>query len=91
MVYVYNGILLSHKKEKNNAICSNSDATRDSIPSEVSEKEKNRYHISLISRMYYTAQMNLSTKKKQTHGHGEETCGCHGGREGNGMDWDFGG
>ena len=35
--------------------------------------------------------MNLSTKKKQTHGHGEETCGCHGGREGNGMDWDFGG
>ena len=22
------------------------------------------------------AQMNLSTEKKQTHGHGEQTCGC---------------
>ena len=26
---VYSGILLSHKKEQNNAICSNMDATRD--------------------------------------------------------------
>ena len=29
MVHIYNGILLSHKKEGNNAICSNMDATRD--------------------------------------------------------------
>ena len=29
MVYTYNGILLSHKKEWNNAICSNIDRTRD--------------------------------------------------------------
>ena len=29
MWYIYNGILLSHKKEQNNAICSNMDATRD--------------------------------------------------------------
>ena len=28
MRYIYNGILLSHKKEQNNAICSNMDATR---------------------------------------------------------------
>ena len=28
MVHIYNGILLSHKKEWNNAICSNMDATR---------------------------------------------------------------
>ena len=28
-VRIYNGILLSHKKEKNNATCSNMDATRD--------------------------------------------------------------
>ena len=32
--------------------------------------------------------MNLSTEKKQTHGHGEQTCGCQGG--GSGMDWEFG-
>ena len=29
MVHIYNGILLSHKKEWNNAICRNMDATRD--------------------------------------------------------------
>ena len=34
------------------------------------------------------AQMNLSTEKKQTHGRGEQTCGCQGG--GSGMDWEFG-
>ena len=28
-VHIYNGILLSHDKEQNNAICSNTDATRD--------------------------------------------------------------
>ena len=35
------------------------------IVSEVSQKEKDKYHtISLISGIYYMAQMNLSTKKK---------------------------
>ena len=29
MVHIYNGLLLSHKKEKTNAICSNMVATRD--------------------------------------------------------------
>ena len=29
MAYIYNGILLSHKKEQNNAICSNIDGPRD--------------------------------------------------------------
>ena len=29
LVHIYNGILLSHRKEQNNAICSNMDATRD--------------------------------------------------------------
>ena len=34
------------------------------------------------------AQMDLSTEKKQTHIHREQTCGCQGG--GSGMDWEFG-
>ena len=34
--------------------------------------------------------MNLSTEKKQTHRHREQTCGCQGGGEGSGMDWEFG-
>ena len=29
VVHLYNGILLIHKKEQNNAFCSNMDATRD--------------------------------------------------------------
>ena len=32
-------------------------------------------------------QMNLSKKRKQTHRHREQTCGCQGGE---GMDWEFG-
>ena len=34
--------------------------------------------------------MNLSTEQKQTHGHGEQTCGCQGGWGGSGMDGEFG-
>ena len=34
------------------------------------------------------AQMNLSTKQKQTHRHREETRGCQGGEAD--MDWEFG-
>ena len=29
VVHIYNGILLSHKKKRNNAICSNMDGPRD--------------------------------------------------------------
>ena len=29
--------------------------------------------------------MNLSPKKKQTHGHGEQACGCQGGGEKEGL------
>ena len=32
--------------------------------------------------------MNLSAEKKQSHGLGEQTCGCQG--EGSGMDWELG-
>ena len=45
------------------------DGIRDSHTNEVSQKEKDKYHmISLISGNQYMAQMNLSTEKKQTHG-----------------------
>ena len=32
------------------------------------------------------AQINLSIEKKQTHGLGEQTCGCQGREAGSGMD-----
>ena len=34
--------------------------------------------------------MKLSTEKKQTHGHREQTCGCQGRGGKSGMDWEFG-
>ena len=34
--------------------------------------------------------MDLSTEQKQTHGCGEQTCGCQGGVGGSGMNWEFG-
>ena len=45
MVKSLSGILLGHKKEQNNAICSNMDGTRDSHISEVSQQEKDKYHM----------------------------------------------
>ena len=74
--HTYNEILPSYKKEQNNVICSNMDGTRDSH-TKWSKSERDKYHmLSLISGISYMAQMNLSTKKKQTHGHGEQTYGC---------------
>ena len=44
----HNGILLSHKKEWNNAICSNVDGPRD-YHTNFSKSDKDKYHmISLI-------------------------------------------
>ena len=48
VVHIYNGILLSHKKEQNNAICSDMDGPRDGHMSEVSQTEKDKYHMILL-------------------------------------------
>ena len=40
VVYMHNGILFSHKREWNNAICSNMNGCRDYHISEVSQKER---------------------------------------------------
>ena len=47
VVYIYNGTLLSHKKERNNAICSNMDGPRD-CPTEWSQREKDKYHMTAL-------------------------------------------
>ena len=55
------------------------------ILSEVSLKEKGKYGIiSLIYGTQNVAQMNLSTKQKQTLRHREQTCRC----QGAGRKWD---
>ena len=36
------------------------------------------------------AEISLSTEQKPTQSHGEQTCGCQGGRGGSGMDKESG-
>ena len=48
---------------------------------EVTQNEKDKYYtISLICGIQNMAQMRLSTKQKQTHGHREQTCSRQGGK-----------
>jgi len=84
-IYIYTMEYYSAiQKEQNNAIFSNMDRTRDSHTDEVSQKEKDKYHmISHIWNLIYGT--NKSLYRKETHGHGEQTCGCQGG--GKGVGW----
>ena len=55
----------------------------------VSHNEKDiPYDITYIWNLIYGT--NESFHRKETHGLGEQTCGCQGGGEGSGMDWEFG-
>ena len=57
MVHIYNGILLSHKKEWNNAICSNMDRPSIIILRKVNKKDKadiTWYHIYVENKFMVT-------------------------------------
>ena len=59
VVHIYNRILLSHKKEWNNAIYSNLDATRDYY-TKWNKSENDKYHlIALICGIWNKAQINI--------------------------------
>ena len=45
VVYIYNGILLSHKKEWNNAICTNMDGPRDYHTKRSKSEREYKYHM----------------------------------------------
>ena len=51
VVHICNGTLLSHKKEQNNAICSNIDATRD-YHTKWSKSERERQTLHDITYMW---------------------------------------
>ena len=89
-IYIHNGILLSHLKEQNNAICSNMGGTRDSHTerSKLEGERKIPYDITYIWNLIYGT--NKTFHKKETHGPREQTCSCQGGGEESGMDWEFG-
>ena len=65
MVHIYDGILLSHIKEWNNAICSNMDEPRDNH-TEWSKPDKDKYHlISLICGIYKKNDTNVHMYKTE--------------------------
>ena len=52
VVHTYNGILLSHKIEENNAICSNTDGPRDChIEWSKSDRERQIYDIAYMWKL----------------------------------------
>ena len=74
-IYTYNGILLSHKKGRNFAICSNMD-TEGIMLSEISQTEKANtvwHHLYVESKKKYNKLVNLT--KKQIHRFSEQTSG----------------
>ena len=50
VVHIYNGILLTHEKEGNNAICSNMNGSGD-YDTKWSKSDKDNYMILLICRI----------------------------------------
>ena len=44
VMHIYNGVLLSHRKELNNAICSNMDGPRD-YHTKQNKSDKDKYHM----------------------------------------------
>ena len=71
VVPIYNEISPSHKKEQNNAICSNMDGTRDSH-TEWSKSGRERqipYDITYICNLIYGT--NEPFHRKENHGLGE--------------------
>ena len=90
--HTHNGILLSHKKEWNNAIYSNMRGPRDYHTKWSKSKTESQipYDITYMWNLKYDTN-ELFTKQKQTHRHREQTCGCQGGlRVGEGWIGSFG-
>ena len=79
MVYIHNGILLGHKKDQNNAICSNMDGIRDSH-SKWSKSEREGqipYAITYMWNLKYGTN-ELIYKRETDSENREETCDCWG-------------
>ena len=63
MLHIYAGILLSYEKNEIMSFAATWMKLEILILSEISHKEKDKYHISLICGIKNRAQMKLSTKQ----------------------------
>ena len=85
LIHIYNGILLSHKKEWNNAIYSNIDGLRDYHTKwSKSERERQIPYITYMWNLKYDTWIYLPNRNRLRHR--EQACGCQG-REGVGEGW----
>ena len=83
VVHIYNGVLLSHTKDKMMPFAATWMQVEIITRSEVNQKEKDKYHmISLIYGIKTTKPIAISMKQKHTHRYREQTCGCLGVGEG---------
>ena len=86
MLYIHNGKLLSHKKEQNNAICSNMDGTRYSHTkwSKPERRSEIPYYITYLWNLKYSTDDPMY-KTETGHGQGGQACGPQegGGKEKN--------
>ena len=89
MLHIHSGILHTHKKSEIMPFAAAWMDLEKIILSEVSQKEKDKYHVSLICEISNMAQTNLSMKQKQTHRHRKDR-GCQEEGGGSGMDQEFG-
>ena len=92
VVPIYNGILLSHKKEQNNAICSNMDATRD-YHAKWSKSERERqisYDIAYTWNLKYGTNEPIYKTETDSDIENRLVVVKVGGRGGRGMDGEFG-
>ena len=77
VVHIYNGILLSHKKEWNNAICSNMVGTRDCHTEwNKSDRERHisydiayRWNLNKLCKWTYLQNRNRVTDVENKHGY----------------------
>jgi len=76
VVYIHNGILLSHKKNKIIPSAATWMELETLILSEVNQKEKDKYHMitAYIWNLIYST--NEPFPRKENHGHGEQARGC---------------
>ena len=73
VVHICNGIVLSHKKEWNIAICSNMDGPRECHTEWSKSKTNIWYRLYVASKIM--VQMDLFIKQKESHRCREQTLG----------------
>ena len=85
-IYIYNGILLSHKKNNIMPFAATWMELEILILSKSEKERQIPYDITYIWNLI--CGTNEPFHRKENHGHGEQTCGCQGGRSG--VDWELG-